>query len=97
VVKLTVTLTPAKGQETKHSEAPADPRLSQLVGFSDLARETGLSYWTFHNAYRRGEISGWHVPGGAVGLYRPEAESFTARHRKRLKEKAAKKSAQGHT
>lgn len=97
MVKLTVTLTPVKGQETKHREAPQDPRLSQLVGFADLARETGLSYWTFHNAYRRGEISGWHVPGGAVGIYRPDAERFTRHHRQRLKKKAAKKSAQGNT
>lgn len=68
--------------------APLDPRLSDLVGFADIARETGLSYWTWHNAYRRGAIRGVPVPGGAIGLLRVDVTAFLDARRNRQRSSA---------
>jgi hypothetical protein len=94
---MNVTRTPVSGkdQTTQKPEAPQDPRLSEIVGFADVVRSSGYSLWTLHHAYRRGDITGYPVPGGAVGLYRPHVERFVAAHRRKLAEKNAKKRADG--
>lgn len=70
-----------------------DPRLSELIGFADASRASRLSYWTFHNAYRRGEIRGVYVPGGAVGLLRVDVQRFIRLHRQRLRDRKTKAAA----
>jgi len=72
--------------ETEH----LDPRVSELIGFADAARRSGFSYWTYHNARRRGRIRGVELPGGAIGLLRSDVASFDAEHRKRLAERQKK-------
>lgn len=70
-----------------------DPRVSQLIGFAHAVQATGLSYWTFHGAYRRGEVRGVTVPGGAIGLLRSDVHTFAARHRRKLAAKRAARQA----
>lgn len=68
-----------------------DPHLSELIGFAEACRATGFSYWTFHNAYRAGRITGVEVPGGAIGLLREDVQRFTLEHRARLDERKNQK------
>lgn len=68
-----------------------DPRLSELIGFAEACRATGFSYWTFHNAYRAGRITGIEVPGGAIGLLREDVHRFTVEHRARLEKRKKQK------
>ena len=79
------------GTDSLLATYPEDPRLSELIGFSDACRETGLSYWTFHNAYRSKRIHGFEVPGGAIGLLRTDVDRFVEEHRVRLRERSARK------
>lgn len=71
-----------------------DPRVSELIGFADACRQSGLSFWTLHNAYRRGEIRGVRVPGGAVGLLRDDVDTFVIEYRERLKQRREKEAQQ---
>lgn len=71
-----------------------DPRVSELIGFADACRQSGLSYWTFHNAYRRGDVRGIEVPGGAIGLLRDDVDTFVIEHRERLRQRREKEAQQ---
>ena len=71
-----------------------DPRVSELIGFADACRQSGLSYWSYHNAYRRGEIRGVTVPGGAIGLLRDDVDTFVIEYRERLRQRREKEAQQ---
>jgi hypothetical protein len=83
-----VALSPTDTDPATRATDDLDPRLSELVGFADVARTTGLSYWSFHNAYRRGAIRGVPVPGGAIGLLRKDVTAFLRDRRNRQQQRA---------
>lgn len=71
----------ASRREKTHTGKPApDPRVSELIGWTEASIRYGVSLWRLRNAATRDELEVVHVPGGKRLLRRQAVEAWIAKN-----------------